>query len=248
MKITILRFDSIGSTNTEALDQARRGAEEGLCIVAEQQTEGRGRFGRTWVSQPGAGLYFSIVLRPAIKPTFFPLLTLMSAVAVFDLLREDFGLDPDIKWVNDILIREKKICGILAETTDGLKGNAVIIGVGLNLRQTNFPRELADSATSIEELTGEIPDREKVLEFLTRHLSGVYSSLQGENGPETIRRQWCARSSYSRGKPVRVSLGEEIFTGITCGIEENGALRVKNKNGLIRIVQAGDVEKLREAN
>src|SRR5436190_18936870 len=99
MNITVLTFDSLDSTNTEALKQARQGAGEGLCIVARQQTAGRGRHGRTWVSQKDAGLYFSIVLRPKIDTKSLPLITLMTGVAVHDTLQE-FGVKPDIKWVN----------------------------------------------------------------------------------------------------------------------------------------------------
>ena len=115
MNFTILRFETLESTNTEAANQARQGADEGLCIIARQQTAGRGRHGRTWVSEKDSGLYFSIVLRPAIETRFLPLITLMTGVAVYDTLKE-LGLKPDIKWVNDVLIGEKKICGILAET------------------------------------------------------------------------------------------------------------------------------------
>ncbi len=93
----ILRFDSIESTNTEALRQEKLGADEGLCIVADEQTRGRGRHGRVWNSEKNAGLYFSIILRPKIEARFLPLLTLMSAVAITDVLRQTFGLNPDIK-------------------------------------------------------------------------------------------------------------------------------------------------------
>src|SRR5688572_14200132 len=107
MNITVLTYDTIDSTNTEALKQARLGADEGLCIVARQQTAGRGRHGRTWVSGKDAGLYFSIVLRPNLDTKFLPLITLMAGVAVYDTLQE-LGLKPDIKWVNDVLVDEKK--------------------------------------------------------------------------------------------------------------------------------------------
>jgi BirA family biotin operon repressor/biotin-[acetyl-CoA-carboxylase] ligase len=128
MNITILRFDSIDSTNTEALKQARQGAAEGLCVVARQQTAGRGRHGRTWVSGCDAGLYASIVLRPKFEMRFFPLITLMTGVAVYDTLAE-LGIMPDIKWVNDILVNDRKISGILAETAETL------MGIRLNLQQ-----------------------------------------------------------------------------------------------------------------
>src|SRR5688572_4775518 len=115
MNFTILRFDSINSTNTEAVNQAKRGAEEGLCVVARQQTAGRGRHGRTWISEKDAGLYFSIVLRPVIENRFFPLITLMTAIAVADTLKNIYKLETDIKWANDVHIKGKKISGILAE-------------------------------------------------------------------------------------------------------------------------------------
>src|SRR4051794_8822977 len=117
MNFTILRFDTIGSTNDEALRQAKAGAAEGLCVVAGQQTAGRGRHGRNWVSEAGSGLYFSLVLRPKMEPQYVPLITLMTGVAVHDSLRE-FDLEADIKWVNDLLVNEKKIAGILAEATE----------------------------------------------------------------------------------------------------------------------------------
>jgi hypothetical protein len=104
MNFTILRFDTIESTNTEALNQARRGADEGLCVVARQQTAGRGRHGRVWISEKDAGLFFSVVLRPPLEIRFLPLVTLMSAVAVHDTLETLYEIDCDIKWVNDIQV------------------------------------------------------------------------------------------------------------------------------------------------
>ena len=131
MITTLLTFDTLDSTNTEALKHARQGAAEGLCITARQQTAGRGRYGRTWVSAKDAGLYFSIILRPKLETQFLPLLTLMAGVAVHDMLRE-YALNPDIKWVNDIHIEERKIAGILAETAEGPEGLAVVVGIGVN--------------------------------------------------------------------------------------------------------------------
>src|SRR3954463_15424461 len=149
MKFTILRFDSIDSTNTEALKQAHLGADEGLCVIAKQQTAGRGRQGRVWISPKDSGLYISVVLRPLIEAKYVSLITLTAAVAVFDALAE-MGLEPDIKWPNDILINEKKICGILAETINTDKGFAVVVGIGINVSSANFPPELVDTATSLE--------------------------------------------------------------------------------------------------
>lgn len=245
MNFTILRFDELDSTNTEAVSQAKRGADEGLCIVAAQQTAGRGRHGRSWVSPENAGLYFSIVLRPKIEMKFLPLLTLMSAIAVSDVLREIYSLKPDIKWANDIHINDKKICGILAETAETAKGLAIIVGIGINLNSDAFPVELNEIATSIEAETGRKTDAEELLNSLTRFLNYFYEIFKSENGAKIILDEWKKRSSYAFGKEVKVKLGNEEFSGTTDGLEENGALRVQTENGGIRIISAGDVERLR---
>jgi BirA family biotin operon repressor/biotin-[acetyl-CoA-carboxylase] ligase len=245
MNFTILRFETIDSTNTEAVNQAKRGADEGLCVVAKQQTAGRGRHGRVWISPKDAGLYFSIVLRPKIENKFLPLLTLMSAVAVHDTLEEIFKIGCDIKWANDVHARGKKICGILAETAETSKGLAIVVGIGINLKSSNFPPELEEIATSIEAETGNFPDAEMLLQSLTRLFSKYYNLLQRENGAEKIRAAWAEKSSYFAGKSVKVALENETLYGTTRGIEENGALRVETRSGEIKIIHAGDVEKVR---
>jgi BirA family biotin operon repressor/biotin-[acetyl-CoA-carboxylase] ligase len=245
MNFTILRFETIESTNTEALNQARRGADEGLCVVARQQTAGRGRHGRVWVSEKDAGLFFSVVLRPKVEARFLPLITLMSAAAVHDTLEALYPLDCDIKWVNDIHVAGKKICGILAETAETAKGLAVVAGIGINLKQTSFPPEIAGAATSIEAETGQAPDTEILLQKLTFFLSAFCDILYAAGGAARIRAEWTNRSSYANGKPVRVVMENETIHGITRGIEENGGLRVELDSGEIRTVHAGDVENLR---
>ena len=243
MNITVLTYDSLDSTNTEALKQARQGADEGLCIVARQQTAGRGRHGRVWVSQKNAGLYFSIVLRPKLDTKFLPLITLMTGVAVHDTL-QDLGLNADIKWVNDVLVNGKKISGILAETTETNNGLAVGVGIGINLKSTNFPPEIADIATSLESET-KVAATGNLVELLTKYLTYFYEILRSENGPAEIIDQWRRRSSYFSGKAVRVVLENETITGVTDGLEPNGALRVRRENGELSIIHAGDVEQLR---
>jgi BirA family biotin operon repressor/biotin-[acetyl-CoA-carboxylase] ligase len=246
MNFTILRFDSIGSTNTEALNQAKLGAGEGLCVVAEQQTAGRGRHGRVWISESGAGLYCSFVLRPKIENRFLPLVTLTAAVAVHDALAGLYPLKPDIKWANDIHVNNKKICGILAEMAETNSGLAIAVGIGVNLKSSNFPPELAEIATSVEAETNRIPDTDALLQTLTRRLAEYYLVLNDKNGAEKIRREWARRSSYFAGKSVKAKLENETITGTTRGLEENGALRVETEGGEIKIVQAGDVEMLRK--
>ena len=153
MRIDLKKFDTIGSTNTEALDAARAGAAEGHCVIARQQTAGRGRRGRTWVSEKDAGLYLSIVLRPKLEPRFLPLITLMSGIAVHETLTS-LGMQPDLKWVNDVHIDGRKICGILAETADTPIGTAVVLGIGINVNQAGFPAAIESIATSLRLASG----------------------------------------------------------------------------------------------
>jgi BirA family biotin operon repressor/biotin-[acetyl-CoA-carboxylase] ligase len=240
----IQRFESIDSTNLEALRQAKAGAREGLCIVARTQTRGRGRLDRSWQSPPDAGLYMSLLLQPKFEMNAWPLITLMAALAVRDALFKTCSLPADIKWPNDICVDDKKLCGILAETLETSSGGFVIIGIGINLTPEVLPLVQAE-ATSIESVTGEKPDSERVLEGLLKSIGEKYELLNNADGREHIIREWCAHSSYAIGRPVRVSLGEERFQGTTRGLESDGALRVETSDGRIRIVRAGEVTALR---
>ncbi|MDT4895375.1 MAG: BirA family transcriptional regulator [Acidobacteriota bacterium] len=242
----ILRFDSLPSTNTEAARQAMLGAPEGLCIVAREQTQGRGRQQRVWISPADAGLYFSLVLRPArLMDRAWPLLTLMAALAVRDALVEACELETDIKWPNDIMVEERKLCGILAETIETETGRAVIIGIGINLDNRAFPPELRAVATSVSSSTGKMPDAETLMQSLIRSLEKYYKILQAANGAEEIISEWSRRSSYARNRRVRATLATETFEGWTRGLEPDGALRVETSTGEIRIVRAGDITSLR---
>ena len=244
MNFEIKSFDTLESTNTEALNQARNGAGEGLCVTAHEQTAGRGRYGRSWVSGKDAGLFLSVVLRPKLEPVYVPLITLMTGVAVHDALAE-MGVISDIKWVNDIHVDGKKICGILAETTETDAGLAIVVGIGLNMNSESFPPYLAASSTSLAEELGRSVSREELINALTRHMDKFYAILTGENGPAAIVEHWRQRSSYFEGKSVRAVMERETIFGTTAGLEPNGALRVAKSDGTIAIIQAGDVEQLR---
>jgi BirA family biotin operon repressor/biotin-[acetyl-CoA-carboxylase] ligase len=242
---TVLRFDSLPSTNTEAARQAALGAPEGLCVVAREQTAGRGRRERSWVSPKDAGLYLSVVLRPKFELRLWPLITLAAALAVRDALGEVCGLEADIKWPNDLLAGGRKLCGILAETAEGPRGRAVVLGVGVNLRRGSFPEELSDTATSVEEQTGRAPDAESLLAALTRALARRYETLHAHDGAEETLRDWQRHSSYAHGRRVRVALAAETFEGTTRGLDPDGALRVETDEGTTRTVRAGDVSAVR---
>jgi len=242
---TILRFDSIDSTNLEAVRQARTGAVEGLCVVAREQTQGRGRLDRSWQSPRDAGLYFSIVLRPQLEMNSWPLLTLMAALAVCDALMKACELRADIKWPNDLCFNDRKLGGILAEAIDTEVGQAAILGIGINLKADSLPATVSDLATSVEAATGGQPDSEHLLGELIKAIGERYELLQSPHGAEHTIREWCANSSYSIGRQVRVALANDTFEGTTRGLESDGALRVETAGGKVRLVRAGDVTALR---
>jgi len=237
LKPKVLRYESLPSTNTELARLASEGAAEGVAVLADEQTAGRGRLQRAWSSPKGAGLYFSILLRPRIPVDRWPLITFMAALAVGDALQEAAGLRTDIKWPNDLLSGERKICGILSEAIETPAGRAVIVGIGINLTPSAFPE-----ATSVAEATGIKPDREAILAALLSALTRWYSLLSER---EKIVAAWSSRSSYATGKSVQVNNGDELWRGTTCGVEPDGALRLRTMSGEIKILRAGDVQSLR---
>jgi BirA family biotin operon repressor/biotin-[acetyl-CoA-carboxylase] ligase len=172
---------------------------------------------------------------------------MMAAVAVYDALGEACRLQTDIKWPNDLLSGERKICGILGETIDTPEGRAVVVGIGINLTEDAYPADIAGIATSISEATGRPADREAILASLLRWLAHWYSLLNEPAGAESIVNAWSNRSSYAFGRLVQVSNGDEVWQGTTSGIERDGALRLRMANGEIKLIRAGDVKNLRPA-
>jgi len=242
---TIVKLDSIDSTNLEAMRQAKSGGAEGLCITAREQTRGRGRLDRSWHSPKDSGLYFSIVLRPTFDVSRWPLINLAAALAVSDALAKTIQLAVDIKWPNDICVEHRKLGGILGETVETPDGTAVVLGIGINLTSESFPPELNELATSVAGVTNRRIDPEELLVELIKSLTQGYEMLNTDEGREQTIRDWCAHSSYAYGRQVRVTLHNESFPGVTCGLERDGALRVETPEGEIRIVRAGDVTALR---
>ncbi len=241
---TLLTYESLPSTNAEAARLAFEGAGEGLCIVSNEQTAGRGRLQRQWVSRPGAGLYFSLLLRPTVALDQWPVISLLAAIAVRDALLAVADLSTDIKWPNDILVRGKKLCGILSETVETPVGRAVILGIGINLLAQDFPASLRETAISVEEATGAKIEPEAVVEPLLSSLDHYYEVLHTV-GPGKIIETWCRYSSYAQGKIIRVSLDGRTIEGRTQGLEDDGGLRVETPDGEIKIVRAGDVTAVR---
>ena len=235
-------FQEIDSTNSYARRLAEAGAPEGEVVIAEYQSDGRGRLGRNWVSPPFSNLYCSLVLRPALAPAHAPQITLMAAVALADTVAAFVAEPPAIKWPNDILIRGKKLAGILTESScDAKRIEFVILGIGVNL---NFPRErmpetIRDRATSLMEVGRKSFSRENFLRRLIQDLDRCYGILE-DLGFDAIAPRWQARFGL-KGKTVRVKMGGDVLIGQAVGIDRDGALLVEDDRGERQRVVAGDV-------
>jgi BirA family biotin operon repressor/biotin-[acetyl-CoA-carboxylase] ligase len=246
---------STGSTNDDALAWAADGAPEGAWIVAGSQTAGRGRRGRVWASPPGAGLYVSVVFRPhggtpAVDPNGDPamsLLTVMAGVAAVEAIGDATGVRATLKWPNDVVVESpgvpaRKLAGILAEgVMVGARLTAVIVGLGINLRPSAYPPEIAVRAVALETLAGRAVDPDSVLVALLAALSRRRRALADPGGAPALLEAWRAWSPSATGRRIRWRQQEQICEGVTAGVDEAGALRVQTRTGQTRLV-AGDVE------
>jgi BirA family biotin operon repressor/biotin-[acetyl-CoA-carboxylase] ligase len=237
----VLRYDSLPSTNDLAREMAQSGESEGVAIVASQQTAGRGRQGRSWVSPPGLGLYVSLILRPSIEPADSPVIALAAAVAVQEMLEQVYCVASDIKWPNDVLARGRKICGILVESAiEANKLLYAVMGIGVNLGQRDFPGELKETATSLFIESGQAIAPLDFLEQLLVRLDDWYRRAIAE--PAAVIARWEASSSYARNCSVRVEAADSIIEGTTRGLTPKGALKVELATGELREVVSGELK------
>ena len=236
----LLRFEELDSTNNYAREIAAEGASEGTAVLARQQTAGRGRLGRSWVSPAGAGLYLSVILRPEVAPAQASLITLAAAIAVAETLRLDYRTPADIKYPNDILVEGRKLCGILVESAiEGGRLLYVVAGIGVNLRQREFPEELKETATSLflEAGIDVMPDDFSRALFV--RLSRWYEVTKQQ--PEQVISRWEELSSYAQDCAIRVVASDATVDGRTRGLTPGGALRVELADGRIREIVSGDI-------
>jgi BirA family biotin operon repressor/biotin-[acetyl-CoA-carboxylase] ligase len=235
-------YVEIDSTNTRARQLAESGAREGEIVIAEQQTRGRGRLGRDWISPAFVNLYLSVVLRPELPPAHAPQITLMAAVALADTVARFSSEPPAIKWPNDILVHGKKLAGILTESSVTLERiSYVILGIGVNVNfpYALMPESIRGRATSLMECAGGTVSREAFLGRLIQDLERCYGIL-GEGEFSRIAQRWEGYFSL-RGKRVRVEMGDQALTGIAKGIDRDGALLVEDDRGQFHRILAGDV-------
>jgi BirA family biotin operon repressor/biotin-[acetyl-CoA-carboxylase] ligase len=240
----ILWYPELASTNDLAAALAERGAAEGCVIAADAQTAGRGRQGRPWASPAGAGLYVSIVLRPAART--LPLLTIAAGVALAEGIHVASGLDPGLKWPNDVYVGERKVAGVLAEASSGARlerglespGSAVqyvVLGFGVNVLAAAYPPDVALRATSIEGELGRPIDRGLLLAECLAHLAARYAELQrGET--DAVRGAWRRRAGATLGRTVRWDAPGGARCGIAEDIDDAGALVVRTDAGRVRVI------------
>ncbi len=230
----------VGSTNDLVAARGARGEAEGFVLVADSQTAGRGRRGRTWYSPPGSGLYASVLLKPPAEAV--GLLTLAAAVALCEAVRESTALAVEIKWPNDLLAPggRRKLAGILVEgSASGSRVEYAVLGFGINVGPSAYPPEIRDRATSLEEELGRPVDASSVLSHSLAALDRRYDDLL-EGRAAAVLARWLELSPGARGARVTWAANGVVREGVTAGIDAQGALLVRTPAGVERIV-SGEV-------
>lgn len=231
-------FDSLGSTMDKAWELGLQKAAEGTVVLAETQSKGRGRLARQWLSPKYKGIYFSLILRPKVSLAEASLLTLLAAVSVCEAIEKEAGLSAQIKWPNDILLKHKKLGGILTELnaeTDEIR--FVVIGIGLNVN--NDKAGLLNTATSLKEQTGACLSRVELLQELLRRIEKNYTGFLKHGGASVIAR-W-RDHNITLGKRVKISSHQEHIEGMAVDIDLDGGLMLRKDSGLTQKVMAGDI-------
>lgn len=231
-------FDSLASTMDKAWELGLQKAAEGTVVLAETQSKGRGRLARQWLSPKYKGIYFSLILRPKISLSEASLLTLLAAVSVCEAIEEKAGLGAQIKWPNDIMLKHKKLGGILTELnaeTDEVR--FMVVGIGLNVN--NDHAGLLNTATSLKEQTGIPLSRVELLQALLRRIEKNYIGFL-RHGAEAVIERW-RDYNITIGKRVRISAHKEHIEGMAMDIDSDGSLLLRKDSGLVQKFTSGDV-------
>lgn len=240
----IYYFPELKSTNIRAKEKALHGAEEiseGTLIVAERQSAGKGRLGREWFS-PVGGIWFSVILYPQLSPSYISRITLMTAVAVVKSIKICTQIKSQIKWPNDILINEKKVCGILTEMSAELDIiNWVVVGIGINvnIEHREFPEDIQENTISLKETSGKEISRVKLAQTFLQEFEKYYEILKRREF-SSILKEW-KLYSHTLGKKIRVDIGERIITGEAVDINEEGSLILKKEDGELLEIISGTI-------
>lgn len=235
----VIILDTVDSTNTYLKSLARQGTHEGTMVIAEEQTAGRGRLGRTWDSQKSKNLTFSLLLKPTVNHEHFGVISLLVGVAVARALHSTTSLPVECKWPNDVLISGKKVCGILCEMVSNANQSlSIIVGIGINVNQTEFPGEIRETASSLSLEAGMLFDRVNVLQKVLEEIEYWYIQFQ-ENKSDEIIQEWKKHSTMI-GSIISIRQNENIMTGIFTDVSNDGALMLECNGSMHRIL-AGDV-------
>lgn len=240
-------YGEVDSTNNVAKKLAEKGAKEGSMVIAETQSRGRGRRGKKWLS-PEGGIWITTILRPHISPADAPKLTLMTGVAVAKTLINEYGLDVGIKWPNDILLGEKKVCGILTEANAKFNMvDYVVVGIGIdaNMDTDIFPSELHYRATSLREELGEEIDRVKLVQSLSKVFEETYEQFKAGNFPDILNDWRKLSKTIGSYVEVRKRMGR-IVRGEAVGITKNGTLILELDDKNLRKIVSGECIHLKE--
>jgi BirA family biotin operon repressor/biotin-[acetyl-CoA-carboxylase] ligase len=235
-------YASLPSTMLVAAHLAAAGAKHGTAVLADHQSAGKGRLGRSWHSEPDAGLYLSTVLRLPFSGTAFPALTLAVGLAVRDAIDEVTGLQCDLRWPNDLLLADRKCAGILLS----LEGGAVVAGIGINVNHASFPMELDAEAISLRLFGMREYSREQICIAVLAAVDR-YCELVSTHGVESILRLFAACSTFASGRRVVVDQSNGRVEGVTAGLDEQGFLRVRKDDGALVTILAGGVRPAPEA-
>ena len=238
-KQNIIYKEEIDSTNTEIKRQAKAGAPEGTLVIAEEQTQGKGRRGRDWNSPKGTGIWMSFLLKPAILPEKAASITLVAALAVSKAIEKETGLKAQIKWPNDLVVNGKKLCGILTEMSaerDNI--HYVVVGIGLNVNMKEFPKELP-FATSLFLEGGRTYQKEALITAILQEFEDCYKEFLKTENLEKLREDYNKRL-VNIDHQVQIIKNEEILLGIARGVNVQGELLVETKEGIQNIL-SGEV-------
>lgn len=240
---TIHFHETVSSTQQIAKELALNGAEHGTIVVCDEQKEGRGRMVRKWHSPKGTGIWISIIIRPEIPLQKTPQLTLLTAVAVLQSIREETNLDVKIKWPNDLLVNGRKVCGILTELqAEENRVESVIIGIGINVNQNedDFPSELQNKATSLKIEKNQKVNRASLIQKLLLQMELLLNRYL-EEGFEPIKKMW-ETNAVSIGKSITARTLQGNYTGLALGINDEGVLLLQKSDGEIIEIYSADIE------
>jgi BirA family biotin operon repressor/biotin-[acetyl-CoA-carboxylase] ligase len=233
-------FEQTTSTNDIAARLAQDGVKEGVVIFAESQSKGRGRLGRSWISPPRKGLWFSILLRPNMRPQAATQLTVAAATALARAIQQQTEIEPDIKWPNDILIGGKKVAGILTELTAELERvKDIVLGIGVDVNIDEFPADLRKIATSLKIETGSNVDRPALAAAMLRELDRDYARICAGEFAE-VAEEWQERCT-TIGEEVSIRLGDRVVRGLAESLDSEGAMLLRTEHGHLERIIGGDV-------